>query len=102
MQFFEILTITLGLLNGVVATMLPDFSDPRRPIGAVLSFSVLFALLIFFLPVIVLSPRFLVTSVLTVVAAVIGYASMRSLRSATNVPTERTAEIKPADRIATV
>lgn len=81
MQFFEILCILLGVVNGALMPLLPDTRDPRRPIGVISLLSLTLALLILFLPVIVSSPRFVATSMLTVVGAGIAFGAVRSARA---------------------
>jgi hypothetical protein len=73
MQFFELLCMFLGIANGALLPLLPNATAKARPIGAVLGFSLAFALLSGFLPVIVSSPRFLTTLIITLVGAFIGF-----------------------------
>jgi hypothetical protein len=91
MQFFEILCITLGILNGVTMALLPAWDDSRRPLGAIGAFSVVLALAIFFLPVIVSSPRFVPTLGITLVGAFVGWFATRNMKQ-TAVGTAKTEQ----------
>ncbi len=81
MQLFEIICMALGLANGALLALLPDALEQKRPIGAVVAFSVAGALLTLFLPIVVSSPRFLATLVFTFISAAVGWFSIATLNT---------------------
>lgn len=95
MQFFEILCITLGMMNGATMALLPDPMDSKRPLGAILAFSVAFALATFFLPVIVSSPRFVMSLALTLAGAAISFFAVRALLPKTKLQVQATQQKQP-------
>lgn len=88
MQFFEILVICLGIANGALLPTLPEPTAQKKPIGAVLWFSLAFALWVGFMPVIVSSPRFLSTIVITLVGAVAGFFAVRAAQAPATITTK--------------
>jgi hypothetical protein len=92
MQFFEILCIILGVANGALLQLLPDPNAAKKPIGAIVGFSLAFALFTGFLPVIVSSPRFLTTLSIALIGALCGFYAVASAKA----PKENTQTTRPA------
>jgi hypothetical protein len=99
MQYFELLVILLGIVNGALLPLLPDPQSKVRPIGAILWFSVTMALFIGFLPVITASPRFVTTTIIAFAGAVAGYFAVKAAKAP--VPTKpATVKTQPAKQHA--
>lgn len=91
MQFFEILCIILGIATGASLQLLPDPTARERPITPVLLFSLTMGLTVFFLPVIVSSPRFITTLVIALIGSVAGFFTVRALKTDSSDKTGKTA-----------
>jgi hypothetical protein len=81
MQFFELLVIMLGVANGAIMPLLPDPTAEKKPIAAILWFSLTMALAILFVPVISSSPRFASTLVLMFLSGAIAFFSVSALKT---------------------